>query len=78
MDDRDLNTACDEFPFRSTTQAGPGASLRTIDATDNKSAGARAGNFYARCGLNTTGAASTAFLVVPQPALPVTTYLCAP
>jgi hypothetical protein len=30
---------CDEYPFRSTTQAGPGASLALISPTDNTNEG---------------------------------------
>ena len=52
---------CDEYPFHSTTQAGPGASLRVISAVDNSGQGGVLRSFYASCGIVT----DTEYLVVP-------------
>lgn len=40
---------CDEYPYRSTTEGGPGASLKPITARDNTDAGARLGALYILC-----------------------------
>ena len=42
---------CDEYPFMSTAQGGPGASLRVINRTDNIKEGARLEGFYNTCDL---------------------------
>jgi hypothetical protein len=60
---------CDEYPFRSTREGGPGpppASLAKVPASANRSQGGSLGAFYRRCGLRATG---KAFLVVPAPPL---------
>ncbi|MCU4416070.1 NucA/NucB deoxyribonuclease domain-containing protein [Acinetobacter bereziniae] len=50
-DDPEVSCQCDEYPFAATYQGGdalenPGVSVRRIEASDNKSAGARLGVFY--------------------------------
>jgi hypothetical protein len=42
---------CDEYPFRSTTSAGPGASLRLILKSDNMNEGHYLNHFYSACGM---------------------------
>jgi len=42
------NCDCDEYPFASTKQGGEAASIRFIDSSDNRSAGAKLGAFYYR------------------------------
>ncbi len=37
---------CDEYPFFSTTQGGPGANLKYVDPTDNIVQGRRLRGFY--------------------------------
>ncbi|KAF1025595.1 MAG: hypothetical protein GAK29_01834 [Acinetobacter bereziniae] len=49
--DPEVSCQCDEYPFATTYQGGdalenPGVSVRRIEASDNKSAGARLGVFY--------------------------------
>jgi hypothetical protein len=52
---------CDEYPFASTLQAGPGASLRVIDRWDNQIEGSYLQFFYGACGISD----SDLFAVVP-------------
>jgi len=56
-------TSCDEYPYFSTLQGGPGASLKTINAAQNSLEGSRLRSFYAvgRCNVP----AGTSFLVIP-------------
>ncbi len=61
-------TACDEYPYFSTVQGGPGASLKTIDAAQNSLEGTRLNQFYAVSRCNVPQGAS--FLVIPT-VLPV-------
>lgn len=59
---RSISTPCDEFPYYSTQQAGPGASLRVIPIWPSSAEGGFLGSgFYPACRV-TTG---TPFLVVP-------------
>jgi hypothetical protein len=62
-----LKMDCDEYPYLSTREGGPGASLRPIDASDNHRAGARLGELYSRCGVRRDQAS---FLVIPLAATP--------
>lgn len=80
-----LDPSCDEFPFFSTAQAGPGASLRWINLTENVNAGARLGNMVVACGMTSGGPVPAAqnlngspFLVIPlvTALAPPTTYIC--
>lgn len=66
-------TACDEYPFYSTEQAGPGASLEVIDWSDNSRQGGLYGNFASLCGLVVDGKGAP-FLAIPlTPALGIPT-----
>jgi hypothetical protein len=60
------NTECDEYPFFSTAEGGPGASLRQINADDNGRQGNQLKTFYSQCGLNGSGP-SNEFIVAPNP-----------
>ena len=63
---------CDEYPFYTSTAGGPGASLRMLFASHNRSEGAHLGLFQAGC--PTVGAATVAnrqpYLVAPVPTAP--------
>jgi len=43
------NTACDEYPFYSSEQGGPGADLMVIDADENSSEGGSLGSMTTTC-----------------------------
>lgn len=45
-------THCDEWPWFSTRQGGPGAHLRKIDASENSASGSDRGAFYTICGVS--------------------------
>jgi hypothetical protein len=64
-----LGLDCDEYPFRSTAQGGPGASLKVISASHNRSQGTSLGNFYKKCGMRDADRiiGGDPFLVVPIP-----------
>jgi hypothetical protein len=66
--------SCDEYPFYSSVEGGPGSSVEWIDKTDNSEEGSKYGNMVTSCGL-TEG---SAYVVVPvKPSLGVPTfYLC--
>lgn len=68
----DFPTNCDEFPFYSTVEGGPGASLVNILGTDNDTQGRQLGQFYQACGLvgSPVASDSNAFVVVPNPGSP--------
>jgi hypothetical protein len=55
---------CDEYPFASTEESGPGASLRPISKQDNRIEGYYLKHFYLACGVNVPG---SSFLTVPIP-----------
>ena len=83
---------CDEYPFFATAQSGPasfagppGASVRLLDYSDNRSQGSRYGWFVKRCALvsggadkNTAASQGSPFLVIPipSPAAPITFGVC--
>ncbi len=83
---------CDEYPFFATAQSGPasfagppGASVRLLDFSDNRSQGSRYRWFAQRCTLvsggtdkNTAASEGTPFLVIPipSPAAPITFGVC--
>jgi hypothetical protein len=83
---------CDEYPFFATAQSGPasfagppGASVRLLDYSDNRSQGSRYGWFVKRCTLvsggadkNTAASQGSPFLVIPipSPAAPITFGVC--
>jgi hypothetical protein len=63
-----VNLHCDEYPFYSSRDGGPGASLRLIRAGENLSEGASLGTFYKKCP-NVSAAAPgdrEPYLVAPQ------------
>lgn len=74
---------CDEYPFYSSGESGPGANLRPLDAGQNRRAGGRYGVFVTSCGLTSGGPApethaGSPFLVVPMsfPGAPATLHFC--
>lgn len=72
---------CDEMPFFSTQQAGPGASLRLIDAVDNRNEGRALQGFYAACprlvsAPSSAGGGREPFVVAPLPVSPRTIAYC--
>jgi hypothetical protein len=74
-------TACDEYPFRSTSNAGPGASLKGVSRSESTNQGNRLSAFYRYCRLQTTDDLTDGppFIVVPAPAhskLPTMTHIC--
>jgi len=80
--DRLTGQQCDEYPYISTEQGGPGngVSLKLIDGPDNMNEGAQLGGFYKFCGLaaEPEGSPDRNFLVIPIPeeTMP-TVYVCA-
>jgi hypothetical protein len=62
---------CDEFPYFSTLQGGPGAQIAPIPSGDNRKEGSYLGVFYSPTGCNvptsTYANASRVFLVLPTP-----------
>lgn len=67
---------CDEYPFNSTTTAGPGASLRVINLQDNQNEGQYLNHFYSVCGVNDP-AGTGKFLTIPTPTVPTSEW-CIP
>jgi hypothetical protein len=57
--------SCDEYPFYSSAQSGPGASLRLVDHSQNIKAGRRYQTFSGRCKL-VSDPVNTPFLVIPM------------
>jgi hypothetical protein len=55
--------SCDEYPFFSSAQSGPGASLKLILSDDNSLQGSKYGTFISSCGL----IESDEFYVIPIP-----------
>ncbi|MBT0773158.1 hypothetical protein KIH74_29715 [Kineosporia sp. J2-2] len=53
---------CDEYPFRSTLEGGPGASLRNIPGDANSKEGRLLGYFFKVCSVNVD---NRPFLVIP-------------
>lgn len=66
---------CDEYPYRSTVEGGPGASLKPVPSSDNQAEGRALESMYEACGLHVLG---ERFAVAPmnQPDAPPTFYLC--
>jgi hypothetical protein len=67
---------CDEYPFFSTVEGGPGASLERLDADQNQLEGRKLGVMYgdAKCRMRTPdqiGRGTTQFMVIPM-AVPTT------
>jgi hypothetical protein len=55
-------TNCDEYPYYSTMEGGPGASLKNIDADDNQKEGRLLQDFRTACKVTTT---DPEFMVAP-------------
>lgn len=73
--------ACDEMPYFSTEQAGPGASLRFIDYDDNRNEGNALQGFYSACprlklDAPAVGLSREKFVVAPLPVSPRTIGYC--
>ncbi|MGL5859584.1 MAG: NucA/NucB deoxyribonuclease domain-containing protein, partial [Angustibacter sp.] len=69
----DTGMECDEYPFYSTKQAGPGASLEPVNVADNQKEGRLLNGFYTVCGLKDEP--RRPFLTVPVidiPSIPTT------
>lgn len=61
--------ACDEYPFRTTTEGGPGVSLRMILGTHNSLEGTRLNGFLSVCGIKAAPPGEERrYLVIPVPA----------
>jgi len=56
------STNCDEYPYYSTMEGGPGASLKNIDAADNQKEGRLLQDFRTACKVN---ADAPEFIVAP-------------
>ncbi len=75
---------CDELPYWSTEQAGPGASLKLIRGDYNQWEGNALGNFFGVCSHLTqplpSGSGGTqtreAFIIAPNPVSPRTLAYC--
>lgn len=66
---------CDEYPFTSTVQGGTTASIKVIDAGDNRREGNYLDHFYATCGVSSpTSPAEGQFVVVPTPDIPTSVW----
>jgi Mg-chelatase subunit ChlD len=70
--------SCDEFPNWAMENAGPGASLRYIPASDNSGEGTRLNLFFAGCPdvSRDDRTRRVPFLVVPVPTAPATVFHC--
>ena len=65
--------SCDEYPFFTTLQGGPGASLRLVPGREQSRQGGYMKNFYAQCNISE----GDDFVVAPVPTQPTTTWTCA-
>lgn len=72
--------ACDEYPYWTSAQGGPGASLRMISGSDNSNEGIRLNGFVTVCLIKDApmGSFERKFLVIPLPGpvAPPTTGWC--
>jgi hypothetical protein len=66
---------CDEYPFYTSLEGGPGASLRLVPATEQMSQGGKLSAFYAACKVIANDPWEGAFGVVPG-RMPTTTWTC--
>lgn len=73
-------TSCDEYPFYTSVEGGPGASLRIINAAQNSLEGRLLYGFAVQCGIvgAAPGSEAREYLVVPLPYRygPTTTGWC--
>lgn len=60
-------TNCDEYPYYSTVEGGPGASLREVPAAENQAEGNALNQMYSdpNCRMEGVGSGSTRYFVVP-------------
>jgi hypothetical protein len=63
---RDTGLSCDEYPFYSSAQSGPGASLRLVDHPQNRDAGRRYQTFATSVCKLDSDPVNTPFLVIPM------------
>lgn len=64
--------SCDEYPFFTSRQGGPGASLRLVPGWEQSRQGGFLRNFYAMCGIGQ----GDDYAVVPVHPQPTTTFTC--
>ena len=81
---------CDEYPFRSTAEGGPGlpywtdptnparqgASIEYIDGSDNMIQGGIVSAFYTACSIPKDSGNESKFLVIPLATIPLTMWNC--
>ena len=64
--------SCDQYPFYTSRQGGPGASLRLVPGWEQNRQGGFLRNFYAACGIGQ----GDNYAVAPMPSQPATTFRC--
>lgn len=64
--------SCDEYPFFTSRQGGPGASLDLVPGWEQNRQGGFLRNFYAACGVGQ----GDDYVVAPMPSQPTTTVRC--
>lgn len=71
------STDCDEYPWAASMEGGPfnNVSLRSLNASQNRSVGGHLGAFYNRCAIP-ANTPSRKYKVVPMKGLPMTGYVC--
>ena len=67
---------CDEYPFASTRQGGPGSSVMLAPAFEQMLQGGKLGAFYGLCKVTPNVAPDDGFAVGPAPFLPTTVWVC--
>lgn len=77
---RPEDTACDEYPYYSTTTSGPGSSLQLLGLRENSQEGSLRRVFWSTCGISSAppGSPDRAFLVLPMPETVPTMGFCKP
>ena len=64
--------SCDEYPFYTSRQGGPGASLRLVPGWEQDKQGGFLSAFYGACGIGQ----GDDYVVAPMPSQPTTTFRC--
>jgi RHS repeat-associated protein len=64
--------SCDEYPFYTSRQGGPGASLRLVPGWEQDKQGGFLSAFYGACGIGQ----GDDYVVAPMPSQPTTTFTC--
>jgi len=67
---------CDEYPYRSTHEGGPGASLRPVPSSDNQGEGNGISSFYPTCGITNNDGKEFAVVPMTWESAPATFYYC--